>query len=151
MSLSLSQCLMLLLVLLVAGVSVLNTVSVRGTPGEGAHVVEVWLKWSLGQGSTLYRQRFRSRWVALLSLRYRAWLLDVVLPTHWVGEDYYGRRCVYPHEYGIAYGLRSPTADECEHGVAGFWSPALPGCSGFSGEHASAHPLVTETSDGIKI
>lgn len=141
----------LMFALLVAGVGALHAVSVRGTPGEGAHVVEVWLKWSWGPGSTLYRQRFRSRQVALLSLRYRAWLLDWALPTHWVGEDYYGRRCTYPHEYGIAYGLRAPTTAESEHGVAGFWSPALPGTSEYRGEHVSAHPLVMETSDGIKL
>jgi hypothetical protein len=50
---------------------------------KGEWVAEVWLEWPICRGSTMYRQRFRFRWMARLAVRFHALLLDAHLPTHY--------------------------------------------------------------------
>lgn len=107
----------------------------------GVYVGEVWLDWFFGRGSTLYRQRFQSRWGAYLFVKAHAILLDWVLPTHYRDTDWSGRPTWHRHEYGIRYGVRRVTPVEAVDGVQSIWSPVLPGTRGSTGEHASAHPF----------
>jgi hypothetical protein len=107
---------------------------------KGEWVAEVWLEWPICRGSTMYRQRFRFRWMAYLAVRFHAFLLDAHLPTHYRDTDWSGNPCLYRYDYGIYYGVRKLAASECER-FHPFWSVDLPGSKEYHGEHASAHPL----------
>lgn len=120
----------------------------RATPHQGEHVVEVWLEWPLCTGSTLYRQRFRSRWMARLAMRAHALQLDLVLPTHWRTTDWSGRPYMERYDYGIRYGLRQPTPQEREVGVPSIWTCEMPGHKNHAGEHREAHPLLQQELQG---
>lgn len=109
--------------------------------GKGHHVAEVWLEWSLGRGSTLYRQRFATKRQAYIYVRFYAWFLDFLLPTHFVSTGRDGRRVMVSHDMSIRYGVRLATADE-QKDFRKIWSPSMPGTSSFSGEHAEAHPMT---------
>ncbi len=134
----------------------MQLLSARSKPAAvgKTYVAEVWLEWPICRGSTLYRASFRWRWWAIAMMRYHALKLDWILPTHYRASDWSGRAYLERHEYGIFYGLRQPTDFEQVHGVTSVWSPVMPGYSGYSGEHASAHPLngprLAEL-DGVKL
>lgn len=137
-----------LLAFLIAGYQISLMSSRFATPKEGDHVVEVWLEWPICTGSTMYRQRFRHRWVAYVAMRAHALMLDMELPTHWRSTDWSGRPCLERYDYGICYGMRRPTEGEREHGVPGIWSCVLPGHEDHAGEHREAHPLRAQELDG---
>lgn len=109
--------------------------------GQGDHVAEVWLEWSLGRGSTMYRQRFATQKRAYLYVRVYAWALDLMLPRHYSSTDRYGRRIALRHDMSIMYGVRLATDAE-KKDFQTIWSPGMPGTPAYSGEHADFHPLV---------
>ncbi len=111
----------------------------RDAQDDGPFVAEVWLEWEICTGSTLYRQRFSSEKAAERAVRSAAAKLDAVLPTHYVDIDWSGRRVPYKYEYEIRFGVRRAASNES---TARIWSPALPGTQAYSGEHATAHPLL---------
>lgn len=115
---------------------------------SGRYVAEVWLEWEVCRGSTLYRQRFRSRTAAWLFVRWHALSLDLHLPRYYWDTDWSGRRVRYAYEYGLFWGVRKATSEEMHHGVSAIWSPALPGTKAYRGEHASAHPWEREQLSG---
>lgn len=119
----------------------------QAKPG-GRYVAEVWLEWEICRGSTLYRQRFRSRTAATLFARWHALCLDLHLPHFYWDTDSIGRPVRYAYEYGIHWGVRKVTSAEMHQGVSPVWSPALPGTKTYRGEHASAHPWQREEFSG---
>ncbi len=142
--------LLLILVLAIPALVLLLQVRRFASPNRGEHVVEVWLEWPLCRGSTLYRQRFRSRWLAYASMRIHAMMLDMELPTHWRSTDWHGKPCLERYDYGIHYGMRKPTSSERELGVHTLWSPVLPGHQGHAGEHREAHPLWADNASSAE-
>jgi len=116
--------------------------------GSGSFIAEIWLKWPVCRGSTLYRQRFRYHWMAHCFAKVYAVALDCFLPTHYRCSDCSGRSYMEKYDYGIIFGVRKATA--CEHAeFRPIWSPVLPGHTGFAGEHASAHPWLKLTQEAM--
>ncbi len=107
---------------------------------RGDWVAEVWLEWEVCRGSTMYRQRFRFRWTAHLSVRLRAILLDGVLPRFYRDTDWSGRPKMYEYEYGIHYGVRKLVEGEGQS-FQPIWTDVLTGHRDHRGEHATAHPF----------
>jgi hypothetical protein len=95
-------------------------------PGKGGHIAEVWLEWDVCRGSTLYRQRFQTQWMAALFAKFYAVQLDWVLPTHWRTTDYCGRPCLEKYAYGLKFGVRPVSEAEAVE-FWSIWSPHLPG------------------------
>lgn len=118
---------------------------------KGDIVAEVWLEWPICRGSTMYRQRFSSKWQATLFVRFYALILDWQLPKGWATTDYLGRPTVEAYEFGIAYGIRKLKSQE-EVTFHPVWSVELPGHTGYTGEHALAHPMIQDDAlSGYKL
>lgn len=117
---------------------------------SGDFVAEVWLEWEICSGSTLYRRRFSDPVDAEHAVRKAAKALDDILPTHYRVEGYYGRTEWEKHGFSIRFGVRDIQESEKAH-FRGIWSPHLPGESSFSGEHASAHPMLQGSLSGYKV
>lgn len=100
----------------------------------GPYVAEVWLEWPICRGSTMYRQRFKSRRAAYLAVRLHAMLLDWHLPRYYWDTDWVGRALQLKHDYGIYYGVRKLNADELEEAVNPVWSTVLPGHTEYQGQ-----------------
>lgn len=122
---------------------------------EGTYVAEVWLEWSLCRGSTVYRQRFKTMKQAAFFVRMYARLIDYMLPKGFVTKGRNGRPLYVSNDMGIKYGVREMSVQE-QASFSVIWSPCMPGERGFSGEHASAHPVfgdlvVSEEGRSLKI
>lgn len=111
----------------------------------GDFVAEVWLDWTICRGSTMFRQRYASAREAEEAVRWRAKLLDELLPTRFRDTDASGTPIWVSHDYSINYGVRRLTAQEREQFQV-VWSTLLPGVGGYRGEHPSAHPLEAEAA-----
>lgn len=109
-------------------------------PRTGDHVAEVWLDWGFCRGSTMYRQRFKSKRAAGVYAKLAAMVIDMSLPTHYADTDYSGRRIYEKHEFAIKFGVRLITRDESSS-FTPIWSTTLPGSRGAQGEHAMSHPV----------
>jgi hypothetical protein len=119
----------------------------RSTNTHGTFVAEVWLNWEIcPHGSTMYRQRFSSKWRAAIAVKLHAMALDWILPKYYRGEDYYGHPCSYKHEYGILFGIRQLEPNEAANFHV-IWTTTMPGYDGFEGEHVCAHPLLDRNYD----
>lgn len=114
---------------------------------QGAFVAEAWLEWPVCRGSTLYRQRFRTEWMAALYAKYHAMLLDFELPRTYAAEMSDGRRYLEAYEFGVYFGVRRVSSHELEHGVADIWSPTMPGSRDAVSEHREAHPLWRQDAE----
>ncbi|KWA84190.1 hypothetical protein WL29_22785 [Burkholderia ubonensis] len=115
-----------------------------------SYVAEVWLSYEICRGSTMYRATAKTERGAKLKAKIAAMKLDVLLPKFYWDTDWRGRPCRYAHEFGILYGIRKPTEREETEGVTAFFSTSLPGTRGFTGEHASAHPLDQSAQSGLE-
>jgi hypothetical protein len=113
--------------------------------GQGEHVAEVWLEWSLGRGSTMYRQRFATQKQAYRYVRGYAWVLDLMLPSHYSSTDRSGRRISLSYDMSLNYGVRVATEDE-QKDFRTVWSPGMPGTPSFSGENAGVHPVFGQAA-----
>lgn len=133
----------LLAVLAISGL-VLVMPLVFSSPQKGGHVVEIWLEWPLCTGSVMYRQRYRWRWMAMLDMRIRAEALDWKLPHFWRTTDWNGKVIRISYDFGIAYGIRTPTAKESREGICAVSTFTLPGLEGSTAEHREGHPVRTE-------
>lgn len=118
--------------------------------GVGNYVAEVWLEWEICQGSTLYRQRFPDMKSAELEVRRAAKELDSLLPTHYRVEGYNGRPQWEKYGFQIQFGVRELSEQEKENFNV-IWSPYMPGQSQYSGEHATAHPMLQGSLAGFKV
>lgn len=130
--------------LLLALVFGLNARDHRGPAKDSVWVAEIWLEWPVCRGSTMWRNGFRSKTLAYLVMRLRAWELDMALPRFCRSTDYLGRPCLERYEYGILYGVRKLSPQEAAHGVQRVWTTRLPGHQGHAGEHRDSHPLFAD-------
>lgn len=133
-----------LALLLVAAVGVLAVaVWALGNPKakkSGDWVSEVWINWEICAGSTMYRQRFRTKWTAYLAVRVRAFILDVLLPQFYWDTDWFGKPVRCRHEYSIHYGVRRLSELE-RPDFRVVYSTVLPGQKGSTAE-LSHHRLA---------
>ncbi len=111
---------------------------------KGDFVAEVWLRWEICAGSTLYRQNFRTQRAAIVFAKLYAIILDWLLPTVYLTEGWNGEPVENRYEYEICYGVRKMTESERNGAFYRIYSRYLPGTNGFSGEHASVHPLIAK-------
>jgi len=114
-------------------------------------VAECWLEWPVCRGSTLYRRSFKSARAAERSARRRAWLLDMLLPSHYRAEYSSGRPYMESYDFGIKWGVRMATSEESAKGVDRIWAPTLPGSNDFSGEHALGHPMQSQSDAAVSV
>lgn len=114
-----------------------------------SYVAEVWLEYEICRGSTMYRATAKTERGAKLKAKIAAMKLDLLLPKFYWDTDWGGRPCRYAYEFGIRYGVRQLTEREEKEGVTAFFTTALPGTHGFTGEHASAHPLGEAAQSGL--
>lgn len=105
----------------------------------GDFVAEVWLEWSLGRGSTMYRQRFTTQKKAYYFVRLYAWLLDMSLPNAFRAQGRSGPIWV-PYGMDIKYGVRKISESE-RHVFNIVWTNGMPGQRDYAGEHQSLHPV----------
>lgn len=92
-----------------------NCVNACRSNAEGDHVAEVYLTWFFGKGSTLFSKRYATQSRAVRAARLHAKFLDLILPKHYVVEDWSGRKMWEEHEYGINWGVRTIREDERAH------------------------------------
>lgn len=118
---------------------------------SGRFVAEVWLDWSVGRGSTMYRSTAKSQRMAGWKAKCAAVLLDVLLPSFFWGPSRYGRPCRYSYDFRIRWGVRQATALEQKNGVTAIWTASLPGWPGYAGESASEHPWMKEEDATLEV
>ena len=109
---------------------------------KGDFVAEVWLRWEICAGSTMYRKNFKTQRAAHIFAKLYAIILDGLLPRVYFSEGWGGGLIKNKYEYGISYGVRKMTEAERNGSFYRIYSTYLPGTDGFSGEHASVHPLI---------
>ena len=90
---------------------------------KGDFVAEVWLKWEICAGSTLYRQNFKTQWVAHIFAKLYAIILDGLLPRVYFSEGWGGGLIKNKYEYGISYGVRKMTEAERNGSFYRIYSP----------------------------
>jgi hypothetical protein len=107
---------------------------------EGEFIAEVWIEWEVYRGSTMYRQRFKTRTGAKIASKIHAWILDQALPSHYVAEYSDGRpyKEVYPYE--IKYGVRGRVRANLRDAEP-IWTTAMPGTKEYCGEPSMTHPV----------
>jgi hypothetical protein len=101
----------------------------------GSWVAEVWIDWEICHGSTMYRQRFNTKWGAYLAVRARAFGLDFLLPSSYWDTDWSGKPVRIKHEFCIRYGVRRLSEKEQET-FNTVYSTVLPGEEGCRAEHS---------------
>lgn len=109
----------------------------RGTK----YVAEVWLICEGGRGSTMYRQRFETMFMASVFAKLYAFVLDLHLPTHYTVFDGGGKKVRVAHDFGIRYKVRQTTLGESGSFIEPLWTTVLPGERSFAGEPAYRHPV----------
>lgn len=107
---------------------------------SGEWVAEVWLEWEIVRGSTMYRQRFRTKFGAWLFSKIYALFLDAYLPTGYWETTRGGTPYVEKYEFGIFYGIRKMYLGESTK-FRKVFSPFMPGDKRSTSEHYSAHPM----------
>ncbi len=120
----------------------------RSAKSQGRYVAEVWLNWEVCRGSTMYRQRFRTKWGAYLQVKLHAMALDMALPRYYQDTDWSGKRCLYKHGFDILFSVRTLAKVE-ETDFQPLWSVAMPGSQGYSGEHAQGHPFLRDAKSSL--
>jgi len=113
----------------------------------GPYVAEVWLDWEICRGSTLYRQSFHSKRMALLFAKVYAVMLDASLPKLYrVDDSEEGCPCFEHYNFEIKFGVRSMLESEASR-FTPFFTSTMPGFAGFAGEHREAHPLLAKRDE----
>lgn len=112
-----------------------------GCNGGTAYIAEVWLVCEGGRGSTMYRQRFETKFMASLYAKLYAVVLDLHLPTHYSVLDGGGNKVQVAYDYGLRYQVRHTTVGESGSFLEPIWTTVLPGEDHFAGEPAYLHPV----------
>ena len=112
----------------------------------GDWVAEVYLNWEICRGSTMYRQRFRTKEGAARFARFHAWILDRLLPRYYFTEGWSeGSRVRNTYDFAICWGVRRLVGHETTR-FSTVWATTMPGASDFHGEHRDGHPRNDEDS-----
>lgn len=112
-----------------------------GRNGGTRYIAEIWLVCDGGRGSTMYRQRFDTKFMAEMYAKLYAIVLDVHLPTHYTVYNGGGRKVREAHNYGIRFHVRHTTVGESGSYLDPIWTTVLPGEADFAGEPAYLHPV----------
>lgn len=112
-----------------------------GRNGGARYIAEVWLTCNGGRGSTMYRQRFDTMFMASMYAKLYALVLDIHLPTHYTVFNGGGRKVQEKHNYGIRFHVRHTTVGESGGFLDPIWTTVLPGEADFAGEPAYLHPV----------
>lgn len=141
--------LLLVAVVGLAGLSILAftwwaTSSYPKAKAAGEWVAEVWMDWEICSGSTLYRQRFNTKWGAYLAVRARAFGLDFLLPRTYWDTDWSGKPIQLAYEYSIHYGVRCLSEMERE-GFNTVYTTVLPGEKGCTAEHSGYRLAILDS------
>lgn len=115
------------------------------------YVAEVWLEWEICTGSTMYRQRFRSKRIAAVFAKLAAVIIDFNLPTAYRAEYSNGKPYYEKYGFDIRYGVREITDYEKSGNFTPVWSTDMPGTRKHKGEHREAHPLNRTGLDEYKL
>lgn len=108
-----------------------------GFDDNGEYFAEVYLVWYFGEGSIMWRQRFRSAEAAEVAVKKQAKYLDEILPKYYIAEYQDGTKYNEPHEFGINFRVgRSDT--RTESGLTPINRTSLPG----SGDNKGSSKLM---------